>query len=117
MEYINKFREIREEEVVLLKHMLTLANLSHNDFPYTDRVFEYEGGKMGSINFDNDNTENYLGDIMVVEFKDIDDVRVVVTLTIDKDKKLLDLDFWKEDFSALRKYPTPQMVTKAQHIL
>lgn len=117
MEYINKFREIREEEVVLLKHMLTLANLSHTDFPHTERVYEYEGGKMGSINFDNDNTENYLGDLMVVEFKDEDEIRVVVTLTIDKDKKLLDLDFWKEDFSALKRYPTPEQVQKAQHIL
>ena len=117
MEYENKYRNIRQEEVTLLHHLLQLANLNVADFPHTERVFEYECGKMGSINFDNDNTENYLGDIMAVEFKDEDDVRVVVTLTIDKNKQLLDMDFWKEDFSALKKYPTPDIVTKAQHIL
>jgi len=117
MEYENKFRDIRQEEIVLLQHMLTMANLNPGDFPHSNRVFEYEGGKMGSINFDNDNTENYMGDVMAVEFKDEDGVRVVVTLTIDKAKKLLDMDFWKEDFSALKRYPTPDTVVKANHIM
>lgn len=112
MVYENKFREIRQEEINLLHHMLKLANLNVNDFKYGKRVFEYEGGKMGSINFDNDNTENYLGDLMAVEFTDEDGIRVVVTLTIDKEKKLLDMDFWKEDFSALKRYPKPKMVVK-----
>jgi len=110
----NITREIREEEIDLLKYMLELAGHTLNQFPPIKEVYEYEGGKMGSIHFIGSNPDAYLGDIMQIEFNDTDNTRVVVTLTVDKDQRLLDLDFWKEDFSKLLHYPKPSEVKKAE---
>ncbi len=111
---MNITREINEEEIDLLKHMLEMAGHTLNQFPPIKEVYEYEGGKMGSIHFIGSNPDAYLGDIMQIEFNDTDNTRVVVTLTVDKDQRLLDLDFWKEDFSKLLQYPKPSEVKKAE---
>ena len=71
---------------------------------------EYEGGKMGSISLGGD-VEGYAGDLIQVEYTDIDGTDVVITLTKDHQNHLLDLDFWKVDFSKLLEYPTPDKVT------
>jgi hypothetical protein len=39
---------------------------------------------------------------------DADKIPVVLSLTVDKNNQLLDLDFWKSDFSRLVKYPKPE---------
>lgn len=114
---MNITRQIREEEIDLIKHMLAMAGHTLNQFPPIKEVYEYEGGKMGSIHFIGSNPDAYLGDIMQIEFNDTDNTRVVVTLTVDKDQRLLDLDFWKEDFSKLLQYPKPSEVKKAEGIL
>ncbi|MGB0933988.1 MAG: DUF6984 family protein [Lishizhenia sp.] len=115
MEYVT--REIRPNELDLLKHMLDLAGHTLEQFPPIKEVYEYEGGKMGSIHFVGSNPDAYLGDIMQVKFKDTDNIRVVVTLTVDQEQRLLDLDFWKEDFSKLLQYPKPEEVKKAERVL
>lgn len=111
MEYINKTREIRPDEIRLIEHILKLAGAELSAYPISKLVYEYEGGKMGSINFEGSTPENYAGDILAVEFQDKDGIRVVVPLTIDNSDTLLDLDFWKEDFTALMDYPSPSEVS------
>lgn len=103
-------RPIRENEKVLIDFLLKLANLNPADYHYDDYVDEYEGGKMGSISLGGD-VEGYAGDLIQVEYTDIDGTPVVITLTKDNKGRLLDLDFWKVDFSKLIKYPTPDKVT------
>lgn len=110
----NITREIKEQEIVLVEHMLKMAGHTLKQFPPLKEVYEYEGGKMGSIHFVGSNPDAYLGDIMQIEFKDTDQVRVVVTLTVDTNQHLLDLDFWKEDFSKLVKYPGIENITKVE---
>jgi hypothetical protein len=97
-------RKIRENERALIIFLLEKLNLNLADYPINENVFEYEGGKMGSISLGN-NPDDYAGDLIQVEYIDADEIPVVITLTKDKNNQLLDLDFWKTDFSKLIVYP------------
>jgi hypothetical protein len=104
-------RPIREEEITLIKHLLAMKGLDFAQFKAPGQVDEYENGKMGSIGMGLPTAE-YLGDIIRVQFADADKVPVVVSLTQDTNHELLDLDFFKADFSKLITYPTPSMVSE-----
>lgn len=107
---MNEKRLIRQNEKDLIAFLLLKLNLNPADYPYNDLVEEYEGGKMGSISLGGD-VEGYAGDLIQVEYTDTDGTPVVITLTKDHQNRLLDLDFWKVDFSKLLEYPTPDTVT------
>ena len=100
-------RPIRVHERDLLDHLLIRLGLDPNAYQINE-VYEYEGGKMGSISLGLADADNYAGDLIQVEYIDIDDVPVVITLTHDHQNQLLDLDFWKTDFSKLLQYPKPE---------
>jgi hypothetical protein len=102
---MNQTRKIRENEKELIIFLLEKLNLNVADYPINEDVFEYEGGKMGSISLNN-NPDAYAGDLIQVEYIDTDNTPVMITLTHDTEGQLLDLDFWKTDFSKLLKYPT-----------
>lgn len=104
---MNELRNIRTEEIDLLKFMLEKLNLDTQILENITQVDDYEGAKMGSIGLGKDGAE-YAGDIIQAEYIDIDNVPVVITLTKDTQNQLLDLDFWKTDFSKLQVYPTPE---------
>lgn len=99
-------RPIRQNEKDLLDFLLKRLNLEPANYPYDELVDEYEGGKMGSISLGGD-TSAYDSDLIQVEYIDSDNTPVVITLTKDNKNQLLDLDFWKVDFSKLIDYPTP----------
>jgi len=73
-----------------------------------------------SINMPKDNIEraikrasdknqgDYKGDIAIAQYIDSDGIIVMITLTIDSNDNLLDLDFWKVNFEKLEKYPKPE---------
>ncbi len=107
---MNKTRKIRQEETDLVTFLLQQCNLTSTDYPIAEEVFEYEGGIMGSINFAGSDPDAYAGDLILAEYQDIDGVEVLITLTKDKYNYLLDLDFWKMDFSKLIRYPTPELL-------
>ena len=97
-------RKIRQNEKAIIIFLLEKLNLNVIDYPINEDVFEYEGGKMGSISLNN-NPDSYAGDLIQVEYIDTDKTPVMITLTHDDEGQLLDLDFWKIDFSQLLKYP------------
>ncbi|KQS33300.1 DUF6984 family protein [Dyadobacter sp. Leaf189] len=99
-------RQIRQNEKDLITFLLTHINLNPDDFPVDENVDEYEGGVMGSISLGG-NVDAYAGDLIQVEYVDQDGTPVVITLTKDENNRLLDLDFWKTDFTKLLVYPTP----------
>ena len=101
---MNQTRKIRQNEKDLIAFLLEKLNLNVIDYPISEDVFEYEGGKMGSIGLNN-NPDSYAGDLIQVEYIDTDKTPVMITLTHDDKGQLLDLDFWKTDFSKLLKYP------------
>ncbi|MEP2024623.1 MAG: hypothetical protein ABJH98_10255 [Reichenbachiella sp.] len=107
---MSQIRKIREEEIRLAKHLLGLANKNPEKYVFPSNVDDYEGGVMGSINFTLGDSGDYAGDIVQVEYTDEDGVRVLITLTHNSKGELLDMDFWKENFSKLLKYPTPDKV-------
>jgi hypothetical protein len=98
-------RKIRQNERDLIQYLLQKLNLNVADYPINEDVVEYEGGKMGSISLNN-NPDAYAGDLIQVEYIDTDNTPVMITLTHDAEGQLLDLDFWKTDFSKLLKYPS-----------
>jgi hypothetical protein len=102
---MNQTRKIRQNERDLIVFLLEKLNLNVTDYPINEDVFEYEGGKMGSISLNN-NPDAYAGDLIQVEYIDTDNTPVMITLTHDTEGQLLDLDFWKTDFSKLLKYPS-----------
>ena len=100
-------RTIREEEKRIIEFLLKMIGTNSEEYPISETVYEYEGGIMGSISMQNTDGSSYLRDLIQVHYLDVDQIPVVITLTVDKGGKLLDLDFWKEDFSKLIQYPTP----------
>ena len=107
---MSQTRKIRQNERDLIVFLLKKLNLNAADFPINENVFEYEGGKMGSISLNN-NPDDYTGDLIQVEYVDTDKIPVMITLTHNTEGQLLDLDFWKTDFSKLLKYPTIEEIT------
>ncbi|PAC31729.1 DUF6984 family protein [Flectobacillus sp. BAB-3569] len=103
-------RKIRPQERALVEHLLGLIGFTTAHYPIREDVVEYEGGKMGSISM-GDDPNLYDGDLVQVEYVDSDGTPVVITLTKDSNGKLLDLDFWKVDFSKLITYPQPHQVS------
>ncbi|MFT4031567.1 MAG: hypothetical protein QM669_04050 [Siphonobacter sp.] len=107
---MNEKRAIRENEKELITFLLNHLNLNLEDYPINEMVEEYEGGKMGSISMGG-NPDEYDGDLIQVHYTDADNTPVVITLTKTKANQLLDLDFWKVDFSNLIEYPVPSKIT------
>jgi hypothetical protein len=91
--------------------LLDKLNLSITEYPINEDVEEYEGGIMGSISMGNPDVSPYDGDLIQANYIDTDGTAVVITLTKDTNNQLLDLDFWKVDFSKLIIYPTPENLT------
>lgn len=100
-------RTIRDDEQTLIAFLLYQAGFSQTEYPINTQVYEYEGGKMGSISLGEDDA-TYESDLIQVEYIDTDQTPVVITLTKDINNRLLDLDFWKTDFSKLIQYPKPE---------
>ncbi|HTF82464.1 MAG TPA: hypothetical protein VL947_12095 [Cytophagales bacterium] len=100
-------RRIRPEEQLLILHLLQHLGLDKSEYPFGEEVDPYEGDVMGSISLGGD-PKAYAGDLVQARYTDTDGVPVVITLTQDLEGRLLDLDFWKEDFSKLLTYPKPE---------
>lgn len=108
---MNKTRKIREDEKMLVSFLLSSCNCTVEDYPIAEDVSEYEGGIMGSINFAGSDPDLYDSDLIQAEYLDSDGIEVLITLTKDTNNRLLDLDFWKMDFSKLIRYPGPGDLT------
>lgn len=111
---MNPRRKIRENEKALITFLLQKLELNLAENPINEDVEEYEGGKMGSISMGNPNVSPYAGDLIQANYIDSDGTEVVITLTIDVNNQLLDLDFWKVDFSKLLTYPKPEDLVFAE---
>jgi hypothetical protein len=106
---MSNIRPIRQNEKDLIYFLLERLKLDPADYPFSENVDEYEDGKMGSISLGG-NVDGYDGDLIQAEYVDIDATPVVITMTKDNKNQLLDLDFWKTDFSKLLEYPTPDQL-------
>lgn len=100
-------RPIRQEEKILIEYIIYQLGLNPSDYPIKNQGEPYESSHMGSIGI-GDEGAIYSHDLAQLEYIDSDQVYAVISLTVDQNNQLLDFDFWKEDFSALVKYPLPE---------
>jgi hypothetical protein len=109
---MSAWRKLREEEVDLITAMARHSSKSNEILrSLSDRLVEdMKDGGMGSLRFkDADNRERRLGKkIAEAEFTDEDGIPVSAVLNLDDNGELFELDIWKVDFSALKRYPQPE---------
>jgi len=103
-------RPIQANEQELIAHLLKLGNAENLLDKIPADVSPYNLQQPESINLSGTDAEDYAGDIITVEYFDTDGIRVIISLTKDKEGNLLDMDFWKEDFVNLKEYPTPNEI-------
>ena len=101
-------RQLKPEEYTLLKFMLDqsvhpdLANELESAI-----VTDMADGGMGSLRFVG-NRSNKMGKVLCeAETVDSDNVPLEISINLDKDGRLFELDIWKVDFSSLQTYPSP----------
>lgn len=106
-------RPLRSEESALIRTLL------HGVYPTgaleslltTSRVVDMQDGGMGSIRFISSEPQS-LGRVLVeAKYVDSDGVLVSIAVNADSHGHLFELDFWKVDFSPLRRYPNPSDVS------
>ena len=72
----------------------------------TTKVEDMEDGGMGGLRFVSDQEERRLGEkVAETRFSDEDGVPVLVSLYLDQEGALYELDSWKTDYSPLKRIP------------
>ena len=105
------YRFLRPAERELINAML-LSNPAGVDLAANlevRQVTDMQDGGMGSIRFlSADRSIRKFGkQIAATEYIDEDGVLVSITINTDNQGDLFEVDFWKTDFSVLRRYPNP----------
>ncbi|PQV65200.1 hypothetical protein B1R32_102209 [Abditibacterium utsteinense] len=108
-----KSRRLREVEKVLLVTMLSFVPNSMTETLDTLLVEDLNDGGMGSIQFLSSGEKQRFGkELVEALYIDEDGILVIITVYLDKQDKLYEIDFWKVDFSPLLRYPTPDQIHK-----
>ena len=98
-------RNPTEEEILIISFLATKANYSHNNWEKGLKVVEMNDGGMGSLLLmpaGQVNTKRlFKAQISDVIFKDLDGIDVIVSLNIDQDDFLYELDVWKVNYDKL----------------
>jgi len=101
-------RLLRTEEIAILAAMLNIPL----DALKANIVEDMADGDMGSIRFVyGSSMPRLLGQTVArAEYVDADGVVVSITVNLDSQGDLYEVDFWKTDFSPLLKYPVPEQL-------
>ena len=75
------------------------------------RVADMQDGGMGSIRFLKASPGTFGTALVEAQYLDSDGVLVSIAVNADKQGQLFELDFWKVDFSPLKRYPDPLNVS------
>jgi hypothetical protein len=115
---MSAWRKLRKEEMDLITAMLRHSPKSNEVLrSLSERLVEdMKDGGMGSLRFkDADNRKRRLGKkIAEAKFTDEDGIPVSAVLNLDDKGQLFELDMWKVDFSALKRYPRPEELRLTQ---
>jgi hypothetical protein len=102
-------RPLRQEESEVLKALLGMVP-SNAKPPLEDGplALDLADGGMGSIRFtdQSDRPRKMGGELVTAHYIDDDQIPVIISINLDKDGKLFEMDFWKVDYSSLKRYPT-----------
>ena len=102
-------RSLREEERLLILSLLS-GTREKQELEKTlsaSLVTDMQDGGMGSIRFVRTEPRTFGKALVETQCTDVDEVLITIAVNVDTNGDLLELDFWKTDFSALRRYPTP----------
>jgi hypothetical protein len=100
-------RELRDEERELIQ-FLAAGFLPQSKIERSlagARVEDMADGGMGSIRFAGPPGRKMGRELVESVYHDVDGTMVVITVNLDTRGELFELDFWKVDFSPLKKYP------------
>ncbi|WP_207429504.1 hypothetical protein [Pedobacter sp. SYSU D00535] len=100
-------RLIRPEERNLICHLLKLADYSA-DLPESSLVTDLDDGGMGSLEIFAERQRLFGRELIVMKYIDIDNVDVWISINLDDQDDLFELDVWKVNFERLLKFPTPE---------
>jgi hypothetical protein len=100
-------RSLRENERLLLVALLSGRELGKPLIQFLDqaRVTDLKDGGMGSIRFKVPGPRRFGKTLVEARYVDADGVLVSISLSVDEEGNLFEMDFWKVDFSPLRRYP------------
>lgn len=103
------YRNLKEEEKRLLILLIKRAGLKMTTTEMDKLlVREMDDGGMGSLYISSTETvpENRIFGRQASEyfFDDLDGVKVIASLYLDKEGRLFEIDMWKTDFSPLKKW-------------
>jgi len=110
-EYMKHSRKLTKIEKNLLIFLIQKSNfnLENIDFDNDLLAEDMDDGGMGSLKLypkDLENKKRIFGKtISDYSFLDIDGITVIVSLNLDKNGKLFELDVWKTDYSPVIKFP------------
>lgn len=97
-------RPISAEERALIEHLLRLVKGGQR------YAIPQEVENMGETTIQLSQKGEHAADLVEADYKDADGRDVVITLSVNEHDELYDLDIWKADFSALKRYPEPDKV-------
>lgn len=60
---------------------------------------------MGSLRFASEFQRKFGRQLITARYIDVDNIPVIITINLDEHDQLFELDFWKVNFSGLRKFP------------
>jgi hypothetical protein len=100
-------RYLREEERELISSLLSglPAKASLDGMLPTLRVTDMKDEGMGSIRFVQSEQRSFGKTLAEAQFVDTDGVLVSIAVNADTYGDLFEIDFWKVDFSPVRRYP------------
>lgn len=104
-------RPLRPEEAALIRALLAGVYPAEalEGALRGSRVADMQDGRMGSIRFLGSGPFGIA--LVEAQFLDSDGVVVSIAVNADKQGQLFELDFWKVDFSPLKRYPNPSDVS------
>ncbi len=81
-------------------------------------MVDMNDGGMGGVRFyEGDSRDRKMGrELATVRYIDSDQIPVSISINLDQNGRLLKIDFWKVDFSPLRRYPTPNDLEFDEHV-
>ena len=110
-QFINSLpsRPLRDEERELIRSLLSRLS-DQSELEHTlqaSRVTDMQDGGMGSIRFVQPERRSFGKTLAEAQYVDSDGVVVSITINADQKGQLFEVDFWKVDFSPLKRYPKP----------
>ena len=102
-------RPLREEEIELISSLIGLTAESEylKDDLQSSRVIDMKDGNMGSIRFVGAGPRIFGKVLAEAQYTDEDGVPVSIAINVDNKGDLFEVDFWKVDFSPLKRFPKP----------